>query len=437
MPSRDESVDGLELSGQDEPASERITEMVVGVVGLGYVGLPLAREFAKNGRVIGFDIDSGKVNSLRRTGPENLVVTDRPEDLREADFIIIAVPTPTTRSKIPDLSYIEGAGRVVSKHLKKGSIVILESTVYPGVTEDVLRPILEESGLECGSDFKIAYCPERLNPGDEDHSFRTVTKVVSGMDDRTTSAVAELYGRICGTVFKARNIKTAEAAKVIENIQRDLNIALVNEFALIFAKLGLSTQDVLDAAATKWNFVKYSPGLVGGHCIPVDPYYLVYKAEELGYHPQVIPAGRAINDYMTKHVAEIAIRTMNSVGKVINRSKVLILGLTYKENVPDTRESPARGVINELKEFGVNIVGCDPLVGVKDIEDQFDINAVLDIENIKAVDCIILTVAHNQFKTLTMEKMRQIASDNPIFVDVRGVLDPDEVKRWGFVYRTL
>jgi len=276
-----------------------------------------------------------------------------------------------TKSKDPDLSYVRSAAEVVGKNLKKGAIVVLESTVYPGVTEEVMVPVLEEqSGLRCGIDFKVGYSPERINPGDEEHSLDKITKIVAGMDDETTGRLAELYGLIT-TVYKAKDIKTAEAAKVIENIQRDLNIALMNELAIIFQKLGLDTKSVLEAAATKWNFHKYSPGLVGGHCIPVDPYYLVYKAKELGYHPQVILAGRAINDSMPKHVAEMTIKALNDVGKVIKGSKVLIMGMAYKENVADTRETPVKGIIKELEEYGIEIYGYDPLLN--DIESEFEV----------------------------------------------------------------
>ena len=415
---------------------KRVESALIAVVGLGYVGLPLAQEFARYNRVIGFDKDTYKVNELSLGNHyQNLLITGNPEELEKADFIIIAVPTPVTKSKEPDLSYIESACHTVKRYIKRGSIVIIESTVYPGVTEEVAKPILEESGLKCGSDFKIAYSPERINPGDEAHGLAAVVKVVSGMDEETTEIVAKLYGRICPNVFKAKDIRTAEAAKVIENVQRDLNIALVNEFALIFEKLGLSTREVLRAAATKWNFVPYSPGLVGGHCIPVDPYYLVFKANEVGYHPQVILAGRAVNEYMSKHVAEMAIKAMNRSGKVIAQSRVLIMGLTYKENVPDTRESPVKGMIKELKEFGVNVFGFDPLI--KDINSQFNIGVVEDLKSVKGIDCIIITVVHRVFKELTLEQLRQTTSDKPVLVDVRGFYDPTEAKRAGFAYSTL
>ena len=325
-------------------------EVIVCVVGLGYVGLPLAIEFSKSLKVIGFDIDNEKIKALNNKAHPNILFTNDPKEISKADFVIIAVPTPVTKSKEPDLSYVKSASKIVSVNLKRGSVVILESTVYPGVTEEVMGPILENSGLKCGKDFKIAYSPERINPGDDEHALRTIIKVVSGMDEETTEAVAELYKKVASNIFKAKSIKIAEAAKVIENIQRDLNIALMNELSLIFEKMGLSKRDVIETAATKWNIHRHYPGLVGGHCIPVDPYYLVHKAEELDYHPKVILAGRDINDYMPKHVAEITIKALNKAEKVIKGSKVLLMGLTYKENVRDTRESPARGIIKELCE---------------------------------------------------------------------------------------
>ena len=298
--------------------THRLNDKTVCIAGLGYVGLPLALAFSEHLPTIGFDVDAGKIreHSGANDNP-GIAFTDNPEDIRNADFIIIAVPTPVTKPKDPDLSYIESAARTIGRNLKPGATVVLESTVYPGVTEEVLKPILEhESGLTCGTDFKIGYSPERINPGDDEHSLERITKIVSGMDRETTEALSSLYGMIT-TVYEAKDIRTAEAAKVIENIQRDLNIALVNELSLIFAKMGLSTTDVLEAAGTKWNFHRYSPGLVGGHCIPVDPYYLVHRAEELGYHPQVILAGRAINDSMPAHVAGMMIRGLNEAGNAI------------------------------------------------------------------------------------------------------------------------
>jgi UDPglucose 6-dehydrogenase/UDP-N-acetyl-D-galactosamine dehydrogenase len=410
---------------------------IVCIVGIGYVGLPLAKAFSKKLKVIGFDIDLGRIDNLKRqSNSANLTFTTAPTDIKKADFVIIAVPTPVTKSKEPDLSYVESAAKTIGQNMKKGSTVILESTVYPGVTEEVVKPILEkESGLKCGRDFKIAYSPERINPGDEEHEIDKVTKVVSGMDEETTKLVAALYSKVTPNIFKARDIKTAEAAKVIENIQRDLNIALMNELSLIFEKMGLSIKDILDAAATKWNFQKYSPGLVGGHCIPVDPYYLVYKAKELGYHPQVILAGRAINDFMSKHVAEMAIKALNNMGKVIKGSKVLIMGLAYKENVPDIRETPVKEMVKELKEFGVEVYGYDPLLD--GIEHEFGIRAVSDIESLKGIDCVILAVTHKAFAEMTLETLKSKMNSAPILIDVRGFFNKEEAERKGFYYRTL
>ncbi|MDP2729874.1 MAG: nucleotide sugar dehydrogenase [Dehalococcoidales bacterium] len=413
-----------------------LDKATVCVTGLGYVGLPLAEAFSKSLKVIGFDIDADKVAMLKRSNNNrNLILTSNPGDIRQADFIIICVPTPVTRSKEPDLSPVKAAAATVGRNLKKNSLVILESTVYPGVTEEVMKPILEEGGLKCGPDFKIAYCPERINPGDEEHTIDKITKVVSGMDEETTELVARLYGKVTSHIFKAKNIKTAEAAKVIENIQRDLNIALMNELSLIFDKLGLNTKDVLDAATTKWNFHKYSPGLVGGHCIPVDPYYLVYKAKELGYHPQVILAGRAINDNMPGHVAGMVIKALNNAGKVIKGSRILIMGLTYKANVADTRETPAKETISELREYGVEMFGYDPLLD--DIENQFSIKAVSDLTKIPRIDGVILTVAHKAFQEVTLDKLKSLMNHNPILIDVCGFFDSREAAEKGFHYRTL
>lgn len=414
-----------------------VDKAIICVLGLGYVGMPLAEAFSKSLKVIGYDTDVKKIKRLQQNNQcANLILTDRPEEINKADFIIICVPTPVTRSKDPDLSYVESAARVTGRHMKKGSTVILESTVYPGVTEEIVKPILEkESNLKCGADFKIGYSPERINPGDKQHTVDTVTKVVSGMDKQTTETVAELYGKVAQHVFKATNIKTAEAAKVIENTQRDLNIALMNELTLIFKKMGLSTSDVLDAAATKWNFIRFSPGLVGGHCIPVDPYYLVYKAKELGYHAQVIPAGRAINDYMPKYIAEMTIKALNGIGKVIKGSRVLIMGLTYKENVPDIRETPVREMIDELKEFGVDIIGYDPLL--HNVAREFGIKAVPSLKGVSGIDGIILAVAHDAFKTTSVAALKGMMNADPILIDVRGLFAPAEAKKQGFHYWSL
>ncbi|MCW3134401.1 MAG: nucleotide sugar dehydrogenase [Methanophagales archaeon] len=405
------------------------------VVGLGYVGLPLAKAFSTHLKTVGFDIDDKKIETLNHDNNEdNLEFTSDQSKIKEADFVLICVPTPVTKSKEPDLSYVKSAAEIVGRNLKDGAIVVLESTVYPGVTEEIVKTILEkESKMRCGIDFHLGYSPERINPGDDAHALNKITKIVAGMDDKTTETLAELYGLITN-VYKAKDIRTAEAAKVIENIQRDLNIALMNELAIIFHKMGLDTKSVLESASTKWNFHKYSPGLVGGHCIPVDPYYLVYKAKELGYHPQVILSGRAINDYMAKHIAEMTIKGLNEVGKVIKRSKVLIMGLTYKENVPDTRQSPVREMVKELKEFGVDVYGYDPLLSKEEIK-QFGVKAI-DNLNVK-VDCVIAAVAHNEFKKMKLDDIKKFMNNKPIIVDVRGMFDDEEAKRKGFYYRRL
>lgn len=425
-----------------------IERAVVCIVGLGYVGLPLATAFSRKLRVIGFDIDTDKVNQFNQshralTGRQKLqsrlTLTTDPKEIGKADFVIICVPTPVTSSKEPDLSYVRRVAETVGKNMKRGSVVILESTVYPGVTEEIVKPILEKSGFKCGKDFRLAYSPERINPGDEEHTVDKITKVVAGMDEETTEIVAELYSQITPLIFKAKDIRTAEAAKVIENIQRDLNIALTNELSLIFNKMGLSTKDVLATAATKWNFHRYFPGLVGGHCIPVVPYYLVHKAKELGHHPQVILAGRAINDYMPKYVAQMAIRALNEVGKTIRGSKVLVLGLTYKEDVPDIRESPAKEMIKELKGYKVRVFGLDPLLKTTDMESTFETPSFQSLEKIKRdkFDCIILAVAHSYFRRLSLANLKEMQSANPILIDVRGVFDAEEAKRAGFYYATL
>jgi len=412
----------------------KLNEAKVCIVGLGYVGMPLARAFSQYFEVVGYDVNEKKVKELK-ANEENMEFTSDPSLIKEADFIIIAVPTPVTKSKEPNLSFVMSAAETVGKNLKKDCVVVLESTVYPGVTEEVVKPILEkESGMRCGEDFKIAYSPERINPGDEKYSLDKITKIIAGMDEETTEIVAELYKKVIPSIFEARDIKTAEAAKVIENVQRDLNIALMNELSLIFDKMGLDTKAVLEAAGTKWNFHKYKPGLVGGHCIPVDPYYLVYKAKALGYHPQVILAGRAINDYMPKHVALMTVKALNDVRKVIRDSKVLIMGLTYKENVPDTRESPVREIVKELGEFGVKMFGYDPLLEKGDVE-NFGVDA-LERLSVK-VDAVIITVAHDEFKKIDLEDIKKFMNDKPVLIDVRGMYDVKDAERKDFYYRRL
>ena len=410
----------------------KIKDRVIGIVGLGYVGYPLLTEFIKHYTVVGFDVNKKKVEKYAALH-KNIEITSNPSSIRKADVVIIAVPTPVTKTKQPDLFFVESAAKLVGQNLKKGAIVVLESTVYPGVTEDVMGSILEkESGMALGKDFKIGYSPERVNPGDMEHTIDKITKIVSGMDKETTDVLAEVYGSIT-TVYCAEDIKTAEAAKVIENIQRDLNIALMNELSIIFHRLGLDTKAVLNAAATKWNFNRYYPGLVGGHCIPVDPYYLVFKVQETGYHPQVILAGRAVNDSMPKHVADLTIKALNEAGSVIKESKILIMGLTFKENVDDTRETPTVEIIKELKEFKCEIYGYDPLLTPEEIK-GFGITPVGSLDCIK-VNCVIITVMHDVFKKMDLDQIKNILNDPPILIDVRGGFK--EASDKGFIYRSL
>lgn len=419
------------------------TKSIVCVIGLGYVGLPLAEAFSRSYKVIGFDISEKKIKKLHERGAnDKLSFTNDAKDIGKADFIVICVPTPVTRSKEVDLSFVESAAKIAGKNMKKGSTVILESTVYPGVTEEIVKPILEkESGMRCGEDFKIGYSPERINPGDTEHTVEKTIKVVAGMDPEVTDSIAGLYGRIAAEVFKARDIKTAEAAKVIENIQRDLNIALMNELAIIFEKLGLNTRDVLAAASTKWNFHRYLPGLVGGHCIPVDPYYLVHKAEELGYHSQVILAGRVINNSVPARVAGMTIDALNRTGKVIKDSTVLVLGLTYKADVPDIRESATKQLVKELKDRGVQLAAYDPTVDEENYKDhwekEFDIRMLFGGIKKEKFDAIILTVAHAQFHNLSLNDLKMIQKSSPILIDIPGLYDAGEAKKDGFYYRTL
>ncbi|MFA5294487.1 MAG: nucleotide sugar dehydrogenase [Methanoregulaceae archaeon] len=415
-------------------ASKGIHDMTVCVVGLGYVGLPLAEAFAQHLKVIGYRRNQKAVDDLNRTLTGNFSATTDPARIREADVVIICVPTPVTKNKQPDLGPVLDATATVGKHLKRGAIVVGESTVWPGLTEELMVPVLErESGMTCGRDFAVGYSPERVNPGDEAHTIDRIVKVVAGMDDETTQTLAGLYGLIT-QVYIAKDIRTAEAAKVIENVQRDLNIALFNELSLIFNRMGLDTKAVVDAAATKWNFIRFSPGLVGGHCIPVDPYYLVYKAQELGYHPQVILAGRAINDSMPEHVAMLTIRALNEAGKVIKGSKVLVMGLTYKENVPDTRETPVVEMIRVLKEFGVEVYGYDPLLSPAEIE-GFGVEPVDGLKD--GMDALVVAVAHREFKDLSLEEIAGSMGERPVVVDVRGMYDGSRIGELGIRYVRL
>lgn len=406
------------------------------VVGLGYVGLPLATAFAQKGPVIGIDINAERVRALTRghdaTGEvddatlaeliqrRSIAFTTSMLPLREATFVIITVPTPITDAKVPDLSAIEAAADLIGPCLQQGAVVVLESTVYPGVTEDILAPRIERmSRLRCGHDWHIGYSPERINPGDRDHAIDKVVKVVSGMDGATAERIARTYGAICTAgVHRAPSIKVAEAAKVFENVQRDLGIAAVNELALICARLGIHTADVLAAAGTKWNFVPYRPGLVGGHCIGVDPHYLATCAQQHGYHPEVILAGRRVNEAMAGHVADLMLEGLNAVGKLPKQSRVLVLGLTFKANVPDTRNSKVRDVIARLRRFYVDVVAHDPLLSDAEVNDGFGVRNAASLAEIEPVDGIIVAVLHDAFRVLGRADVERLLRAPSVVVDV-------------------
>lgn len=422
-------------------------EGTVAVVGLGYVGLPLAVAFARHVKVVGFDINTRRIeelqNGLDRTGETlgadlknpNIRFTNDPKRLRECNYIIVAVPTPVDKANVPDLQPLISASRLVGENLAKGSIVVFESTVYPGVTEEVCLPILEEkSGLKLG-DFKIGYSPERINPGDHEHTVDKIVKIVAGCDAETLDELGALYSLVAKNVYHAPNIMTAEAAKVIENIQRDLNIALMNELSLIFSRLGLNTDEVLAAAATKWNFHKYHPGLVGGHCIGVDPYYLTYRAQQLGYHPQVILAGRHINDSMPIHVGEMIVKALCNIGKPIKGATLLVMGLTFKENVPDIRNSKVRDTITYLQDFGVKVIGCEPLLDADTVRKYFGVDNV-EFEKAGKVDCILVANKHNIFRSLTLDQLKT-KMNPPVLIDIKNLFDRRAAEAAGFYYRSL
>lgn len=429
-------------------------EEKISLVGLGYVGMPIAVAFSKKAKVVGFDLNKAKID-LYKSGvdPTNEVgnaaikacsveFTADEAKLREAKFHIVAVPTPVNDDHTPDLTPVEGASEIVGRNLTKGSVVVYESTVYPGVTEDICIPILErESGLKCGVDFKIGYSPERINPGDKVHRLETITKIVSGMDEETLDTVAKVYELVVEAgVHRAQSIKVAEAAKVIENSQRDINIAFMNELSIIFNKMGIDTQAVLKAAGTKWNFLNFYPGLVGGHCIGVDPYYLTYKAEELGYHSQIILAGRRINDDMGKYVAENVVKNLIKADASIKNAKVAILGFTFKENCPDTRNTKIIDIYNELKEYGITPVIADPAADADEAKRLYGIEFV-DINSIKNCDAVILAVAHEQFKNISMADLdklfKSVSNERKVLIDIKGLLDRAEYTEAGYNYWRL
>ena len=416
----------------------------IAVVGLGYVGLPLTVAFGKKRPVIGFDIGVARVKELQRgcdrTGEVSsaelaaarVEYSSDPAALERADFIIVAVPTPIDEVKRPDLSCLVSASETIGAHLRKGTIVVYESTVYPGVTEEICAPILERvSGLTCGKEFKVGYSPERINPGDREHTLERVVKVVSGMDAETLEVVAQVYGSVAAAgVYRAPSIRTAEAAKVIENTQRDLNIALMNELAMIFHRMGLDTSEVLAAAGTKWNFLPFKPGLVGGHCIGVDPYYLTEKAESLGYHPQVILAGRRINDGMGKYVAEQAIKLRARQGVNAGQARVAVLGMTFKENVPDIRNSRVVDIVRELAEYGITASVHDPLAAPDDAEREYGVKLKPAEELTGCCDAVILAVAHKAYLEKGAAWIRSLLRqpDKGVLLDIKSALRPEDFR---------
>lgn len=408
-------------------------ETKLAVIGLGYVGLPIALEFAKKISVIGFDINQKRVDLMKQSiDPSNelekeafdgcdILFTANPADLKDATFFIVAVPTPVDDHKVPDLTPVTSASKTIGKVLKKGDYVVYESTVYPGCTEEDCLPILEElSGLKLNQDFKLGYSPERINPGDKVHTLPNIIKVVSGSDEESLEVIAKTYEIVVKAgVFRAKNIKVAEAAKIIENTQRDLNIALMNELSKIFDKIGIQTNDVLEAAGTKWNFLKFFPGLVGGHCIGVDPYYLTYKAIGLGYKPEVILSGRRINDSMGEYVARNTVQRIIKTGKVTMKSKVLVMGATFKEDVSDIRNSKVVDVINELKSYSVTVDVVDPHADGEEFQHEYGF-ALAEKPN-NDYDAVIVAVNHKEYLNLDENYFKSLMSEQPILVDIKGI----------------
>lgn len=426
----------------------------ISVIGLGYVGMPMAVAFAKKASVIGFDICKEKIELYKQgIDPTNEVgdkaikettidFSSEESKIKEAKFHIIAVPTPINSDKTPDLSPVEGASKIVGQNLTKGSIVVFESTVYPGVTEDICIPILEKkSGLKCGIDFKVGYSPERINPGDKIHTLDKIVKIVSGIDDESLEDIAKIYELVIDAgVHRASSIKVAEAAKVVENSQRDINIAFMNELAMVFEKMGIDTKEVVEAMNTKWNALGFYPGLVGGHCIGVDPYYFVYEAEKLGYHSQIILSGRKINDGMGKFIAEAIIKKLILANKVVRQSKVTILGITFKENCPDIRNSKVIDIIECLREYGIEPVVVDPEADAVEAKKEYGIKLV-DIKGINDSDCLVLAVAHEVFKKMSWKEIealfKNIDNNEKIIIDVKSILNRHEIEGKGYCYWNL
>ncbi|MBR3121770.1 MAG: nucleotide sugar dehydrogenase [Oceanobacillus sp.] len=427
-------------------------EEKIAVIGLGYVGLPLAIELAKKFDVVGFDVNKAKLDKYLsgidvtdEVGDEalketSLKFTSEEEELQSCKFHIVAVPTPINTDKTPNLNPVIGASETVGRNLTKGSIVVYESTVYPGTTEEVCIPILEEvSGLEFGTDFKVGYSPERINPGDRVNTLTKITKIVSGSDESALREIANLYGSIIEAgVFEAESIKVAEAAKVIENSQRDINIAFMNELSMVFNKMDINTKAVLEAAGTKWNFLKFTPGLVGGHCIGVDPYYFTYKAEQLGYHSQIILSGRKINDDMGKYIASNIIKKMIKAKQEIDGARVAIFGLTFKENVPDVRNTKIIDIITELEEYGVETLVYDPVAENEEVYNEFNIRLV-EQEELTELDCVVFAVPHKEFQeSYSLDNVEELyKNDSKVLIDIKSIFDRKESEARGYHYWSL
>ena len=429
-------------------------ETCVSVVGLGYVGMPIAAAFAQKVRVIGFDVNEIKIaqyqagiDPTKEVGNDvikntSVYFTSDEKQLKNAQFHIVAVPTPINADKTPDLKAVIASSKAIGRNLAKGSVVVYESTVYPGLTEEICIPILEEeSGLSCPDDFKVGYSPERINPGDKVHRLETIVKIVSGIDEETLDTVARVYELVAKAgVYRAESIRVAEAAKVIENSQRDVNIAFMNELSIIFNKIGIDTYQVLKAAGTKWNFLPFYPGLVGGHCIGVDPYYLTYKAEQTGYHSQVILSGRRINDDMGKYVAENTVKTLLRADIPIKKAVVAVLGFTFKENVPDTRNTKVIDIVEELREYGIMPVISDPSADIEEAQNLYGVTFT-PLEDIREADAVLLAVAHDAFRAMTaadFDRMyKAVPNKKKVIIDIKGLLDRDAYEAAGYCYWSL
>jgi len=426
----------------------------IAVVGLGYVGMPIAVAFARKVDVIGFDLNKNKIQKyLNGIDPTDEVgaevirttkvkFTADENSLDEAKFFVIAVPTPINPDKTPDLAPVVGASEIVGRHLSSGAIVVYESTVFPGVTEDICVPILEKvSGLRCGIDFKIGYSPERINPGDHVHRLENITKIVSGLDAESREIIAKVYELVVEVgVYRAESIRVAEAAKVVENSQRDINIAFMNELAMVFDRMGIDTTEVINAMNTKWNALRFYPGLVGGHCIGVDPYYFLYEAERLGYHSQIILSGRKINDGMGKFVADAIVKKLILANKVVRKAKIYILGLTFKENTPDTRNSKVIDIIQSLREYGIEPTVVDPVADIDEARHEYDIE-LASLDDVKDADCLVFAVAHQVFREMSMEeidtKFAQIPVDEKIVIDIKSLFNKVDFQEKGYSYWRL